>query len=62
MDGIEKLQGVGSAIAEKLRSSGYDSVESIAVATPAELREVAEIYEEYAEEAWEIYRERFGEK
>lgn len=26
-----------------------------------ELREVAEIYEEAAEEAWEIYREKFGD-
>ncbi len=40
---IEELDGVGPAIAEKLRSAGYDSVESIAVATPAELNEAAEM-------------------
>ena len=40
---IEKLQGIGPAIAEKLRSSGYDTLESIAVATPVELSEAAEI-------------------
>lgn len=57
MDGIEKLQGVGSAIAEKLRSSGYDSVESIAVATPAELREVAEIGTQVAARIIESARE-----
>lgn len=57
MDGIEKLQGVGSAIAEKLRSSGYDSVESIAVATPAELREAAEIGTQVAVRIIESARE-----
>jgi DNA repair protein RadA len=43
MDGIEGLQGVGSATAEKLRSSGFDSLERVAVATPTELSEAAEI-------------------
>jgi DNA repair protein RadA len=40
---IEELDGVGEAIAEKLRSAGYDSVESIAVATTGELMEAAEL-------------------
>ncbi len=57
MDGIEKLQGVGSAIAEKLRSSGYDSIEGIAVATPAELREAAEIGTQVAAQIIDSARE-----
>jgi DNA repair protein RadA len=40
---IEELDGVGPAIAEKLRAAGYDSVESLAVATTGELMEAAEI-------------------
>ncbi|MEM2875311.1 MAG: LAGLIDADG family homing endonuclease, partial [Candidatus Hadarchaeales archaeon] len=40
---IEELEGVGPAIAEKLRQAGYDSVESIAVATTGELMEATEI-------------------
>ncbi|MFH1821306.1 MAG: DNA repair and recombination protein RadA [Methanobacteriota archaeon] len=42
---IENLPGVGEATAEKLRESGYRTVESIAVATVAELREAAELGE-----------------
>ncbi|KUO40168.1 MAG: DNA repair and recombination protein RadA [Candidatus Hadarchaeum yellowstonense] len=40
---LEELEGVGPAIAEKLRSAGYDSIESIAVATAGDLMEAAEI-------------------
>ena len=40
---LEEIEGVGPAIAEKLRSAGYDSVESLAVATTGELMEAAEI-------------------
>ncbi len=40
---LEEIEGVGSAIAEKLRSAGYDSVESLAVSTTGELMEAAEI-------------------
>ncbi|MFH1821214.1 MAG: DNA repair and recombination protein RadA [Methanobacteriota archaeon] len=40
---LEELEGVGPAIAEKLRSSGYDSIESLAVATSGDLMEAAEI-------------------
>lgn len=43
MSDIEELDGVGPAIAEKLRAAGYDSVESLAVATTGELMEAAEI-------------------
>jgi len=43
MSEIEELEGVGPAIAEKLRQAGYDSVESIAVATTGELMEATEI-------------------
>ena len=42
---IEELPGVGPAIAEKLRESGYNSLEAIAVASPAELVAAAEIGE-----------------
>ena len=45
---IESLPGVGSATAEKLREAGYSSIESIAVATVAELCETAEIGEAQA--------------
>jgi len=43
MADIEELDGVGPAIAEKLRTAGYDSVESLAVATTGELMEAAEV-------------------
>jgi DNA repair protein RadA len=43
MADIEELDGVGPAIAEKLRAAGYDSVESLAVATTGELMEAAEV-------------------
>ena len=45
---IESLPGVGEATAEKLREAGYTTIESIAVATVAELREIAEIGEAQA--------------
>lgn len=45
---IESLPGVGEATAEKLREAGYRTIESIAVATVAELHEVAEIGETQA--------------
>ena len=43
MTEIEDLAGVGPAIAEKLRGAGYDSIESIAVATTGELMDAAEL-------------------
>lgn len=45
---IENLPGVGEATAEKLREAGYRTVESIAAATVAELREASELGETQA--------------
>jgi len=42
---LEDLPGVGPAIAEKLREAGLNSLEAIAVASPAELVATAEIGE-----------------
>jgi DNA repair protein RadA len=42
---LEELPGVGPAIAEKLRDGGFNSLEAIAVASPAELVAAAEIGE-----------------
>jgi DNA repair protein RadA len=42
---LESLPGVGEATAQKLREAGYQTVESIAVATVAELCEAAEVGE-----------------
>ena len=44
-DGINDLPGVGPAIAEKLKESGYSDLMSIAVASPRELADVADIGE-----------------
>jgi len=45
---IESLPGVGPAIAEKLKDSGYTELMTIAVASPQELAETAEIGESSA--------------
>ena len=42
---IEELPGVGAATAEKLREAGFDSMLSIAVASPGELTEIAGLTE-----------------
>ncbi len=42
---LEELPGVGPAIAEKLHEAGFNSLETIAVASPAELVAAAEIGE-----------------
>ncbi len=42
---LEDLPGVGPTIAEKLREAGYDSIELIAVSSPAELSAIADIGE-----------------
>lgn len=42
---IDELPGVGPATAEKLREAGYSDIMSIAVASPRELAEAAEIGE-----------------
>jgi len=40
---LEELNGVGEATAAKLREAGYDSIESLAVATTGELMDAAEL-------------------
>ena len=42
---LEDLPGVGPTTAEKLREAGFSSIESIAVASPAELASTAEVGE-----------------
>jgi len=42
---IDDLPGVGPATAEKLREAGYTDIMSIAVASPKELTDAAEIGE-----------------
>jgi len=43
--GIEEVPGVGPKTAEKLKEAGYTTVESIAVAAPQDLADIAEISE-----------------
>ena len=45
---IEDLPGVGPATAEKLRESGFNSVEAVAVASPSELSNAADLGESTA--------------
>lgn len=40
---LEELEGIGPAVAEKLKSAGYDSVVNLAVATAGDLMEAAEL-------------------
>lgn len=54
---VEDLPGVGETTADKLRSAGYDSLESIAVCMPSELAEVAGIGEGTAIKAINAARE-----
>jgi DNA repair protein RadA len=54
---IESLPGVGEATAEKLREAGYRTIESIAVASVAELHEAAEIGEAQAKKIIAAARE-----
>lgn len=54
---IESLPGVGEAIAQKLREAGYRTIESIAVASIAELHEGAEIGEVQAKKIIAAARE-----
>jgi len=42
---LEDLPGVGPATAEKLKEAGFNTIEAIAVASPAELGATAEIGE-----------------
>ena len=41
--GIEDLPGVGPATAEKLKEAGFNSVEAVAVASPSELSNAADL-------------------
>ena len=45
---LEELPGVGPATAEKLKDSGFNTIEAVAVASPAELANTAEIGESTA--------------
>jgi hypothetical protein len=45
---IEDLPGVGEAIAEKLREAGYIDIMSLAVASPKDVADAAEIGENVA--------------
>jgi DNA repair protein RadA len=47
-DELEALSGVGPATAEKLRDSGFESYQSIAVASPGELSNTADVGESSA--------------
>jgi DNA repair protein RadA len=54
---ITDLPGVGPTAAEKLRAAGYKEIESIAVASPTELIEVAGLGEGTAEKAIKAARD-----
>ncbi|MFC6837390.1 DNA repair and recombination protein RadA [Halomarina ordinaria] len=54
---LEDLPGVGPATAEKLRENGYDSYQSIAVASPGELSNTADVGESTAHDIIQAARE-----
>ena len=54
---LEDLPGVGPATAEKLRKSGYDTLEKIATSSAHELEEVADITVETAKKTIEAARD-----
>ena len=54
---LEDLSGVGPATAEKLRESGYDTYQSIAVASPGELSNTADVGESSAHDIIQSARE-----
>lgn len=54
---IQDLPGIGPQAAEKLTSAGYRSLESIATASPMELKEAAELGEGTAEKAIKAARD-----
>ena len=54
---LEDLSGVGPATAEKLRDSGYDTYQSIAVASPGELSNTADVGESSAHDIIQSARE-----
>lgn len=54
---LENLPGVGPATAEKLQDNGYDSFQGIAVASPAELSNTADVGESSANDIIQAARE-----
>ncbi|PSQ14538.1 DNA repair and recombination protein RadA [Halobacteriales archaeon QS_8_69_73] len=54
---LENLSGVGPATAEKLRDNGYDTFQSIAVASPGELSNTADVGESSAHDIIQAARE-----
>ena len=54
---LEELPGVGPATAEKLRDSGFDSFQSLAVASPGELSNTADVGESTAADIVQAARE-----
>ncbi len=54
---LEDLSGVGPATAEKLRDNGYDTFQSIAVASPGELSNTADVGESSAHDIIQAARE-----
>jgi DNA repair protein RadA len=55
--GIEDLPGIGAATAEKLRASGFDTLLSMAVATPGEVVDAAGVTEATARKAIKAARD-----
>ncbi|UPM41754.1 DNA repair and recombination protein RadA [Halocatena salina] len=55
---LENLPGVGPATAEKLQDNGYDSFQGIAVASPAELSNTADVGESTAHDIIQAAREQ----
>ncbi|WP_439028143.1 DNA repair and recombination protein RadA [Haloarchaeobius sp. DT45] len=54
---LEKLPGVGPATADKLKDAGFDSFEGIAVASPSELSNTADVGESTAADIVQAARE-----
>ncbi|GGL29663.1 DNA repair and recombination protein RadA [Halarchaeum grantii] len=55
---LEELSGVGPATAEKLHDAGYDSFQSIAVASPGELSNTGDVGESSANDIIQSAREQ----
>ncbi|MFB6077445.1 MAG: DNA repair and recombination protein RadA [Halarchaeum sp.] len=55
---LEALSGVGPATAEKLRDAGYDSFQSIAVASPGELSNTGDVGESSANDIIQSARQQ----
>lgn len=54
---LEELPGVGGVTADKLRDSGYKTIEAIAVASPAEVKEASGIGESAAQKIINVARD-----